>query len=111
MNSSLRRIQHHLSALGGYNSDTTNNCDAVSQQNSIDVSQCSSKDTKQKNDVNSSNDIDPPKYPFHLAIPVHDLKLAREFYGGKLGLEEGRSANHWIDYNLYYINQVLCNPL
>lgn len=25
--------------------------------------------------------------PFHLAIPVHDTNLAREFYGGLLGLE------------------------
>ncbi len=39
--------------------------------------------------------------PFHLAIPVHDIKLAREFYGELLGFEEGRSSKHWIDYNCY----------
>ncbi len=39
--------------------------------------------------------------PFHLAIHVHDLELARNFYGQVLGFEEGRSSDHWIDYNCY----------
>lgn len=39
--------------------------------------------------------------PFHLAIPVHDLDAAREFYGGLLGCPEGRSDTQWIDYDLY----------
>jgi len=39
--------------------------------------------------------------PFHLAFPVHDLAAAREFYGNLLGCEEGRSADSWIDFNLY----------
>ncbi|WP_251359844.1 VOC family protein [Kangiella sp. TOML190] len=39
--------------------------------------------------------------PFHLAIPVHDLAQAREFYGEVLGFAEGRSSDHWIDYNCY----------
>lgn len=38
---------------------------------------------------------------FHLAFPVHDLDAAREFYGGVLGCEEGRSSEFWIDFNLY----------
>ena len=38
--------------------------------------------------------------PFHLAIQVRNLEEAREFYGGKLGLPEGRSSDHWIDFNL-----------
>lgn len=38
--------------------------------------------------------------PFHLAIQVRSLAEAREFYGQKLGLAEGRSSEHWIDYNL-----------
>jgi extradiol dioxygenase family protein len=38
---------------------------------------------------------------FHLAFPVHDLGAAREFYGGVLGCEEGRSSDHWVDFNLY----------
>ena len=38
---------------------------------------------------------------FHLAFPVHDLDAAREFYGGVLECEEGRSSDHWIDFDLY----------
>lgn len=38
---------------------------------------------------------------FHLAFPVNDLEAAREFYGGVLGCEEGRSSERWIDFNLY----------
>jgi uncharacterized protein len=38
---------------------------------------------------------------FHLAFPVDDLSAAREFYGGVLGCEEGRSSDRWIDFNLY----------
>ncbi len=38
---------------------------------------------------------------FHLAFPVNDLDAAREFYGGLLGCEEGRSSERWIDFNLY----------
>ena len=38
---------------------------------------------------------------FHLAFPVHDLSAAREFYGGVLECEEGRSSESWIDFNLY----------
>jgi extradiol dioxygenase family protein len=39
--------------------------------------------------------------PFHLAFPVHDLASARAFYGGLLGCPEGRSAETWVDFNLY----------
>lgn len=38
---------------------------------------------------------------FHLAFPVNDLDAAREFYGGVLECEEGRSSEQWIDFNLY----------
>jgi extradiol dioxygenase family protein len=38
---------------------------------------------------------------FHLAFPVHDLSAAREFYGGVLGCEEGRSSERWIDFDLF----------
>ncbi|NUT46846.1 MAG: VOC family protein [Saccharothrix sp.] len=38
---------------------------------------------------------------FHLAVPVDDLAAARAFYGGVLGLEEGRSADTWVDWNLH----------
>ncbi|MCH8501621.1 MAG: VOC family protein [Aliidiomarina sp.] len=39
--------------------------------------------------------------PFHLAIPVDDLAKARAFYGELLGCAEGRSSDHWIDWNFY----------
>ncbi|RUO37724.1 glyoxalase [Aliidiomarina shirensis] len=39
--------------------------------------------------------------PFHLAIPVDDLDKARAFYGELLGCGEGRSSDHWIDWNFY----------
>ncbi len=37
----------------------------------------------------------------HLAIPVDDLNTARRFYGGALGLNEGRSTDHWVDWDLH----------
>jgi len=39
--------------------------------------------------------------PFHLAFPVDDLGEARRFYGELLGCPEGRSAEEWIDFDLY----------
>ncbi|HEX4800127.1 MAG TPA: VOC family protein [Sphingomicrobium sp.] len=39
--------------------------------------------------------------PFHLAFPVDDLAAARRFYGELLGCPEGRSADEWIDFDLY----------
>lgn len=38
---------------------------------------------------------------FHLAMPVDDLDAARRFYGGVLGLPQGRSADTWVDWNLH----------
>ena len=37
--------------------------------------------------------------PFHLAFPVDDLAAARRFYGELLGCPEGRSADHWVDFD------------
>lgn len=39
--------------------------------------------------------------PFHLAVPVHDLKTARAFYRDILNCKEGRSSDKWVDFNLY----------
>jgi uncharacterized protein len=39
--------------------------------------------------------------PFHLAFPVHDLAEARRFYGDVMGCAEGRSSDHWIDFDFY----------
>ena len=39
--------------------------------------------------------------PFHLAFPVDDLAAARRFYGELLGCPEGRSADQWVDFDLF----------
>ena len=39
--------------------------------------------------------------PFHIAIPVHNLAECRSFYGEVLECEEGRSNDHWVDFNLF----------
>lgn len=39
--------------------------------------------------------------PFHLAIPVDDLKKCRVFYRDLMGFEEGRSDTKWVDFNFY----------
>ncbi len=46
--------------------------------------------------------------PFHLAIQVRDIPEARVFYGELLGCMEGRSDEHWIDFNLYG-HQLVCH--
>jgi extradiol dioxygenase family protein len=39
--------------------------------------------------------------PFHIAFPVRDLEEARVFYVDTLGCKVGRSADKWIDFDLY----------
>ena len=39
--------------------------------------------------------------PFHLAIPVYNLQTCRAFYRDTLGCEEGRSSDHWVDFNFF----------
>ena len=39
--------------------------------------------------------------PFHLAIPVYNLNECRIFYRDILGCEEGRSSDHWVDFNFF----------
>jgi extradiol dioxygenase family protein len=43
----------------------------------------------------------PELTPFHIAFPVRDLAEARRFYGGTMACPEGRSAETWIDFDLY----------
>ena len=38
---------------------------------------------------------------FHLAFPVHNLKMAKQFYIQVLGCSLGRESDKWIDFNLY----------
>lgn len=39
--------------------------------------------------------------PFHLAIPVDNLEVCRTFYRETLGCKEGRSSDHWVDFNFF----------
>lgn len=39
--------------------------------------------------------------PFHVAVQVRDIDEAREFYGEKMGLKEGRSSRNWVDFNMF----------
>ncbi len=39
--------------------------------------------------------------PFHLAFPVDDLETTRAFYIDLLGCREGRSAERWVDFDLF----------
>lgn len=39
--------------------------------------------------------------PFHLAIPVWNLDTCRTFYRETLGCIEGRSSDHWVDFNFF----------
>lgn len=48
--------------------------------------------------------------PFHLAVPVRDLAEARAFYGELLGCPEGRSAEHWVDFD-FFGHQLVCHLL
>jgi len=49
-----------------------------------------------------------PRQPFHLAIKVHDIAAARAFYGELLGCPEGRSAETWVDFDLFG-HQLVCH--
>lgn len=39
--------------------------------------------------------------PFHLAFSISDIESTREFYGTVLGCKEGRSTEHWIDFDFW----------
>lgn len=39
--------------------------------------------------------------PFHVAFPVNDLAATHQFYTEVLGCTLGRSAERWIDFDLY----------
>jgi uncharacterized protein len=49
-----------------------------------------------------------PGSPFHYAFPVHDLELAKQFYGQVLGCAEGRSSEKWQDFSLNG-HQIVCH--
>ncbi len=39
--------------------------------------------------------------PFHLAIPVNEIPDNRSFYRDVLGCKEGRSSDHWVDFDFF----------
>ena len=39
--------------------------------------------------------------PFHLAIPVDNLSMCRNFYNQILGCKEGRSSDRWVDFDFF----------
>ncbi|PPK93612.1 hypothetical protein LY01_02395 [Nonlabens xylanidelens] len=39
--------------------------------------------------------------PFHLAIPVKEITTTRAFYRDTLGCKEGRSSDHWVDFDFF----------
>lgn len=60
--------------------------------------------------------------PFHLAIPIKDLEKCRTFYRDILLCEEGRSSDHWVDFNFFghqlvihqkddFVPQIISNPV
>jgi hypothetical protein len=48
--------------------------------------------------------------PFHLAIAVGDVKLARQFYVDILGCKVGRSSEQWVDLDLFG-HQLVCHEV
>ena len=38
---------------------------------------------------------------FHLAIPIHNIEVARHFYEVILGCPVGRTAERWVDINFW----------
>lgn len=38
---------------------------------------------------------------FHYAFKVKDIESTRKFYVNLLGCKEGRSTNHWIDFDFF----------
>jgi uncharacterized protein len=52
--------------------------------------------------------VNVPLTPFHIAVQVRDIDEARRFYKDLLGCTEGRSATHWVDFNLYG-HQFVCH--
>ncbi len=46
--------------------------------------------------------------PFHIAVQVRDIDEARDFYGTKMGLNEGRSSQDWVDFNMFG-HQFVCH--
>jgi extradiol dioxygenase family protein len=51
--------------------------------------------------------LDASAVMFHHSIPVSDLEISCEFYGGKLGCLQGRTLPHRIDFGFFGHHLVL----
>lgn len=104
---SILLVLINIKCISSINIFQTNKFIKQSQYNDIDSSQSqtsSSPQTSFKIDANPA-----PGDPFHLAIPVHSMEEARNFYGNILGLKEGRrSDSKWQDYSLNG-HQIVCH--
>lgn len=53
--------------------------------------------------------------PFHLAIPVKNLELCRNFYREILQCKEGRSDSKWVDFDFFghqlVLHEIASNPI
>ncbi|MDP5093387.1 MAG: VOC family protein [Polaribacter sp.] len=60
--------------------------------------------------------------PFHIAIPVQNLEKCRTFYRDILNCKEGRSSDHWVDFDFFghqlvihqkddFVAQKISNPV
>jgi hypothetical protein len=85
---------------GGHRMDGTGNMSNELQQCSEIRTDLDNRDKQQHHAYTILSDPAPGS-PFHYAFPVHDLQLAKEFYGNVLGCIEGRSSTKWQDYSLH----------
>jgi hypothetical protein len=93
-NSDSESLRSFITFRGGSDSGS---CDTMGQSRDS-----SSRTTDQKPEHSYTILSEPaPGSPFHHAFPVHDLQLAKEFYGIVLGCVEGRSSTKWQDYSLH----------
>ena len=53
------------------------------------------------NQINLAMIVGNTMQPFHLAVPVRDVAIARQFYKEVIGCTEGRSDTRWVDFDLF----------
>ena len=64
----------------------------------------------------SATTVSPPPFSpssgacFHLAIPVHDIDVARAFYDN-LGFRRGRESRTWTDYDVFGVCQLVIHQV
>ena len=104
---STSQIVSTKSSLHLRKDDVTNDNVRKSDENKRQMSTSSSSETSTKQEYVTLAQPAPGS-PFHLALPVHNLEIAKDFYGNILGCEEGRSSAKWQDYSLNG-HQIVCH--